>query len=144
MKREFTIEQVEAWAEALVRQAAQDPPKRTLDTKATIALLKEKIAVARRRGYSLAQIAEILRAAGLPIVTSTLSKHLQAAKRAGPKGPAAPSPGQSVLQATATPTPVPTRVPQPDPVAAASAPPSPPPPETQMSRTLPLPGRFRF
>jgi hypothetical protein len=121
MKREYTIEQVDAWGEALLRQAELDPSQRKVDMKAAIGRLKEKIAVAQQRGYSLAQIAETLRTAGLPIAAQTLKKHLEPAKKVGRKSAARSSGTPAPIQMTASRLPPPVRATQTDPSAAPGA-----------------------
>jgi hypothetical protein len=92
--------------------------------KAAIGRLREKIAVAQQRGYTLAQIAETLRTAGLPIAAQTLKKHIEPVKKATRKGARSSAPPPSI-HVTASPTPPPVRAPQTDPRAAPSAPPAP-------------------
>jgi hypothetical protein len=121
MKRAYTIEQVDAWGEALLRQAELDPSQRKVGMKEAIRRLKEKIAVAQQKGYSLAQIAEALRTAGLPIAEQTLKKHLEPVKKVGRKGAARSSATPPPIQMTAAPLPPPVRPPQTDPSAALGA-----------------------
>jgi hypothetical protein len=116
MKREFTIEQVDAWGEALLGQAELDPSQRRVNTKAAIERIREKIAVAQQRGYTLAQIAQTLRTAGLPIAAQTLKKHLEPVKKAGRRGAV-----RSSIHVTASPEPPPVQAPQTDPRAALNA-----------------------
>jgi hypothetical protein len=145
MKREFTIEQVDAWGEALLRQAEVDPPQRKLDMKTAIARLKEKIAVAQKKGYSLAEVAEALRTAGLPVAEPTLRKHLNPTRKATRKGAAPSSAGPLGTPEIAHPVPVPEGAPLTDPRAASPRPaPAPAPGPAASSRVFPLPQRFRL
>jgi hypothetical protein len=99
---EYTVEEVDKFGDALLALPAIDPAQRKLDKQAAIRRIKDKIATAQQRGYTLEQIAESLTGVGLAITTPTLKSYLQRAKKPGGRGarraarrPASPAPATS-------------------------------------------------
>jgi hypothetical protein len=83
---EYTVEEVDRVAAALLALPAMEPSKRKLDKQGAVTRLKEQIAALQQRGYTLEQIAESMTTLGLEITTPTLKSYLQRSKKAGKRG----------------------------------------------------------
>jgi hypothetical protein len=109
---EFTVDEVDKFGDALLALPAIDPARRKLDKQAAIRRIKDKIATAQQRGYTLEQIAESLTGVGLAITTPTLKSYLQRAKKPGGRGarraPTRPASPASVARAVPEKGPAPT------------------------------------
>lgn len=77
----YTGEEVEKFAATLDALPAIDTSNRKYNKKETIRLIAKHITAARKRGYSLEQIAESLRGEGLGIADPTLRNYMSQNKR---------------------------------------------------------------
>jgi hypothetical protein len=98
---EYTIEQIDQVGARLLALPPLDASKRKLDKQAAVRRIKDQIATAQERGYTLEQIAQNMTTLGIQITTPTLKSYLQRAKKTGGRGargaasrPAAPAPGR--------------------------------------------------
>lgn len=83
---DYTIEQIDQVGAGLLALPPLDASKRKLDKQAAVRRIKEQIATAQQRGYTLEQIAQNMTALGIQITTPTLKSYLQRAKKAGGRG----------------------------------------------------------
>ena len=83
----YTTEQLMTIAGKLDELPEIERRKQQHNKKEAIRLLARHITSALRRGYTLAQLAEFLRAEGLDITERTLRNHLQQLKRPAKKVP---------------------------------------------------------
>lgn len=83
---EYTIEQIDQVGAGLLALPALDASKRKLDKQAAVRRIKDQIATAQQRGYTLEQIAQSMTELGIQITTPTLKSYLQRAKKAGGRG----------------------------------------------------------
>lgn len=97
---EYTVEQIDQVGAGLLALPPLDVSKRKLDKQAAVRRIKEQIATAQQRGYTLEQIAQSMTELGIQITTPTLKSYLQRAKKAGGRGaagasrrPPSPEPG---------------------------------------------------
>lgn len=79
--RTYTLAKLNQIAASLRDLPELDPLRRRLDKLGAIHRLRESILAARRRGYTLDEIAETLSAAGIQIKGATLRVYLHRAKR---------------------------------------------------------------
>jgi hypothetical protein len=86
----YLVSQVEAWGEELDALPAPDPGRRKVGKRAAVQLLARKLQAAARRGFSTAELLEVLAAKGLKVHVDTLRDALRSAGRTGttpaPKG----------------------------------------------------------
>jgi hypothetical protein len=83
---EYTIEQIDQVGAGLLALPPLDASKRKLDKQAAVRRIKDQIATAQQRGYTLEQIAQNMTELGIQITTPTLKSYLQRAKKAGGRG----------------------------------------------------------
>ena len=89
---EFTLESTTRLAEELRAIPPKDPAKRRLDKQAVINEIKQEVIALQQRGYTLEEVAEMLRGRGFEITTPTLKNYLQRAKGLDRKGRKPPRP----------------------------------------------------
>lgn len=99
---DYTIEQIDQVGAGLLALPPLDASKRKLDKQAAVRRIKDQIATAQQRGYTLEQIAQNMTELGIQITPPTLKSYLQRAKKAGGRNalgasrrPAAPRPGSA-------------------------------------------------
>ena len=83
---EYTIEQIDQVGAGLLALPPLDASKRKLDKQAAVRRIKDQIATAQQRGYTLEQIAQNMTELGIQITTPTLKSYLQRAKKTGGRG----------------------------------------------------------
>jgi hypothetical protein len=86
---DFTLESTTRLAEELRAIPPKDPAKRRLDKQAVINEIKQEVIALQQRGYTIEEVAEMLRGRGFEITTPTLKNYLQRAKSLDGKGPKA-------------------------------------------------------
>ena len=89
---EFTLESTTRLAEELRAIPPKDPAKRRLDKQAVINEIKQEVIALQQRGYTIEEVAEMLRGRGFEITTPTLKNYLQRAKSLDGKGRKPPRP----------------------------------------------------
>ena len=89
---EFTLESTTRLAEELRAIPPKDPAKRRLDKQAVVSAIKQEIVALQQRGYTIEEVAEMLRGRGFEITTPTLKNYLQRAKSLDEKGRKPPRP----------------------------------------------------
>jgi hypothetical protein len=90
---EFTLESTTRLAEELRGIPPKDPAKRRLDKQAVVNAIKQEIVALQKRGYTIEEVAEMVRGRGFEITTPTLKNYLQRAKSLDGKGRKAPPAG---------------------------------------------------
>jgi len=76
----YTTEQIEQIAEKLRALPAVEKPRKQMSKQEAIKALSKEIIALQKRGYTLEQVAEILRSEGVEITTATLRNYMQRAK----------------------------------------------------------------
>jgi hypothetical protein len=79
----YLVSQVEAWGEELDALPAPDPGGRKVGKRAAVQLLAKKLQAAARRGFSTAELLEVLAAKGLKVHVDTLRDALRSVGRTG-------------------------------------------------------------
>jgi hypothetical protein len=91
----FTVSQVNAWRAELAAMPAPDPTTRTVGKRAALALMAKELQALYRRGYTTAELLELLATRGLHTHEETLRAVLRTARPSGPRATTRPRPSQS-------------------------------------------------
>jgi hypothetical protein len=88
----YTLERVNEIGAALRALPARDPSERRLHKQMVIRQLVEEITALQNKGYTLEQVATLLRTEGVEVTTPTLKSYLSRVRKASGKGARKASP----------------------------------------------------
>jgi hypothetical protein len=91
----FTVSQVNAWRAELAAMPAPDPSTRAVDKRAALEMRAKELQALYRRGYTTAELLELLATKGLHTHEETLRAVLRTARPSGPRATTRPRPSQS-------------------------------------------------
>jgi hypothetical protein len=91
----FTVSQVNAWRSELAAMPAPDPTTRAVGKRAALEMMAKELQALSRRGYTIAEMLELLATKGLNIHEETLRAVLRTARSSGPRASTGPRPSQS-------------------------------------------------
>ena len=94
----FTVSQVNAWRSELAAMPATDPTKRTVGKRAALEMMEKDLQALSRRGYTTAELLELLATKGLHTHEETLRAVLRTAKSSAPRASTRPRPSQEAPQ----------------------------------------------
>jgi len=91
----FTVSQVNAWRAELAAMPAPDPTTRAVGKRAALEMMAKELQALCRRGYTTAELLELLATKGLHTHEETLRAVLRTARPSGPRATTRPRPSQS-------------------------------------------------
>jgi hypothetical protein len=94
----FTVSQVNAWRSELAAMPAPDPTTRAVGKRAALEMMAKELQALSRRGYTTAEMLELLATKGLNIHEETLRAVLRTARLSGPRASTRPRPSQEAPQ----------------------------------------------
>jgi len=96
----FTVSQVNAWRADLAAMPAPDPTTRAVGKRAALEMLAKELQALSRRGYTTAELLELLATKGLHTHEETLRAVLRTARPSGPRATTRPRPSQSPIDSS--------------------------------------------
>jgi hypothetical protein len=94
----FTVSQVNAWRAELAAMPAPDPTTRAVGKRAALEMIAKELQALSRRGYTTAELLELLATKGLHTHEETLRAVLRTAKSSAPRASTRPRPSQEAPQ----------------------------------------------
>ena len=91
----FTVSQVNSWRAELAAMPAPDPTTRSVGKRAALEMMAKELQALSRRGYTTAELLELLATKGLHTHEETLRAVLRTARPSGPRATTRPRPSQS-------------------------------------------------